>query len=138
VSVVFLSIGGGRQIRLPNRGQYSATKWGLIGFSKTLSIELGQYEIRVNAILPGAVDDPRLQKVIEGRAKLSGQTLEEVQEASMANQSLKALVDPGDIAALAVFLASDSAKSISGQMLPLDGDIKRLLENQRIYGLLVI
>jgi NAD(P)-dependent dehydrogenase (short-subunit alcohol dehydrogenase family) len=87
-------------------------------------MELGQYGIRVNAILPGAVDGPRLQKVIEGRAKLSGQTLEEVQEASMANQSLKALVDPGDIAALAVFLASDSAKSISDQMLPIDVDIK--------------
>jgi NAD(P)-dependent dehydrogenase (short-subunit alcohol dehydrogenase family) len=40
-------------------------------------MQLGQYAIRVNAILPGAVDGPRLQKVIEGRAKLSGQTLEE-------------------------------------------------------------
>ncbi len=108
-----------------NRSPYSTTKWGIIGFTKTLSIELGEYGIRVNAILPGAVDGQRLQKVFEGRAKLSGQTVEEVKQSSMANQSIKNLVDPRDIASLAVFLASDAGKSISGQMLPIDGDMQK-------------
>lgn len=108
-----------------NRSAYSATKWGLIGFTKTLSIELGEYGIRANAILPGAVEGPRIQKVFEGRAQLSGQTAEEVRQDSMANQSIKRLVDPGDIAALAVFLASDYGKSISGQMLPIDNDMQK-------------
>lgn len=108
-----------------DRSPYSTTKWGLIGFTKTLSIELGEYGIRANAILPGAVEGARIQKVFEGRAQLSGQTVEEVRQDSMANQSIKRLVDPRDIAALAVFLASDYGKSISGQMLPIDNDMQK-------------
>ncbi|BAZ08466.1 oxidoreductase, short chain dehydrogenase/reductase family protein [Calothrix sp. NIES-4071] len=108
-----------------SRSPYSTTKWGLIGFTKTLSIELGEYGIRANAILPGAVEGARIQKVFEGRAQLSGQTVEEVRQDSMANQSIKRLVDPRDIAALAVFLASDYGKSISGQMLPIDNDMQK-------------
>jgi NAD(P)-dependent dehydrogenase (short-subunit alcohol dehydrogenase family) len=109
-----------------NRSAYSATKWGVIGFTKSLSIELGAYGIRANAILPGAVDGPRLQRVFEGRAKLSGQTAEYEKQAALVNQSLKDLVDPRDIAALVVFLASDAGKSISGQTLPIDGDMQKL------------
>jgi NAD(P)-dependent dehydrogenase (short-subunit alcohol dehydrogenase family) len=110
----------------PNRSAYSASKWGVVGFTKTLSMELGGYGIRANAILPGAVDGPRLQLVFEGRAKLTGQTPEEAKKGIMVNQSIQNLVDPRDVAALAVFLASDSAKSISGQILPIDADIQRL------------
>src|SRR5215218_3815784 len=78
----------------PNRSPYSTSKWGLIGFTKTLSIELGEHGIRVNAILPGAVDGPRIQKVFEGRAQVSGQTVEQVRQEAMANQSIKALSIP--------------------------------------------
>jgi NAD(P)-dependent dehydrogenase (short-subunit alcohol dehydrogenase family) len=110
-----------------NRSPYAAAKWGIIGFTKTLAIELGAYGIRANAILPGYVDGPRIQRVFESRAKLSGKSVEEEINAAMAMQSIKHLVDPRDIAALAVFLASDSAKSISGQMLPMDCDAQGLL-----------
>lgn len=122
--IIIISSAAGR-FGYANRSPYSATKWGLIGFTKTLSIELGEYGIRANAILPGAVEGPRLQRVFEGRAKVSGQSIEEVKDAAMAIQSLKRLVDPRDIAALAVFLASDAAKSISGQMLPIDNDMQQ-------------
>ena len=105
-----------------NRSAYSASKWGLIGFTKTLAIELGEFGIRANAILPGAVAGPRIERVFEARAQASGQTVEQVTASAMANQSIKGLVDPRDIAALAVFLASDSAKAISGQILPIDND----------------
>jgi NAD(P)-dependent dehydrogenase (short-subunit alcohol dehydrogenase family) len=108
----------------PNRSVYSTTKWGLIGFTKTLAMELGGDGIRVNAILPGAVDGPRFQQVLEGRAKVSGKTLEEEAQAAMATQSIKHLVDPRHIADLAVFLASESGSSISGQMLPIDCDMQ--------------
>ncbi len=107
-----------------NRSAYSATKWGVIGLTKTLAIELGPYGIRANAILPGLVAGARLQKVIEAQAKLTGRPVEEIEKAAMAAQSIKHLVDPRDIAALAVFLASDSGKSISGQMLPIDCDVQ--------------
>jgi len=106
----------------PNRSPYATTKWGLIGFTKTLSMELGEFGIRVNAILPGAVAGPRLDRVYEARAKSGGQTVDAIKTRALANQSLKAFVDPRDVAALAVFLASAAAKSISGQILPIDGD----------------
>jgi NAD(P)-dependent dehydrogenase (short-subunit alcohol dehydrogenase family) len=88
---------------------------------KTLSMELGEHHVRVNAILPGAVEGDRIQRVFEGRAKATGKSLEEVSALAMAKQSLKRLVDPDEIAALAVFLASDAARSISGQALGIDG-----------------
>ena len=106
----------------PNRSPYATTKWGLIGFTKTLSRELGEFGIRVNAILPGAVDGARLQQVFAGRAAASGRTTAEEEAAALTNQSIKHFVDPSDIAALALFLASDAARSISGQMIPIDGD----------------
>lgn len=108
-----------------NRSPYCTAKWGIIGFTKTLSIELGEFGIRANAILPGAVDGPRIQRVFEGRAQVSGKPLDVIKKEAMAVQSLKRLVDPRDIAALAVFLASDAAKSISGQMLPIDNDMQQ-------------
>lgn len=108
-----------------NRSPYSATKWALIGFTKTLAIELGEHGIRVNAIAPGAVAGERADRVFQGRAQLSGRSAEEEKRLGLTNQSLKELVDPNDIAALAVFLASDAGKSISGQILPIDGDMHR-------------
>ena len=107
-----------------NRSPYSTAKWGIIGFTKTLSIELGEHGIRANAILPGAVDGPRIERVFEGRAKATNQTVDEIRKQAMAVQSIKRLVDPKDIAALAVFLMSDAAKSISGQMMPIDNDMQ--------------
>ena len=108
-----------------NRSPYSASKWALIGLTKTLSMELGEFGIRVNAIAPGAVAGERAERVFKGRAEATGLSIEEVKRAGLASQSLKYLVDPNDIAALAVFLASDAGKSISGQVLPIDGDMQR-------------
>jgi NAD(P)-dependent dehydrogenase (short-subunit alcohol dehydrogenase family) len=122
-SIINMSSVSGR-FGYPNRSAYSTTKWGLIGFTKTLSIELGAFNIRVNAILPGAVDGPRFQKVLEGRAQVSGRSVEEETIAALASQSIKHLVNPNHIADLAVFLASDSGQSISGQMLPIDCDMQ--------------
>jgi NAD(P)-dependent dehydrogenase (short-subunit alcohol dehydrogenase family) len=97
-----------------DRSPYSTAKWGIIGFTKTLSIELGPFNIRANAILPGAVAGPRIQRVLEGRAKISGRSVEEERKSALSIQSLQRFVDPKDIAALAVFLASAAGKSISG------------------------
>ena len=117
--VVMLSLAG--RFGYPNRSAYATTKWGLIGFTKTLSRELGEFGIRVNAILPGAVAGPRLRQVFEGRASVSGRSVAQEEAAALGNQSMKHFVDPADIAALAVFLASEAGRSISGQMIPIDG-----------------
>jgi NAD(P)-dependent dehydrogenase (short-subunit alcohol dehydrogenase family) len=89
-----------------NRSAYSATKWALIGFTNTLSIELSEFGIRANAILPGAAEGPRIQRVIEDRAKLSG----------------KRSARYCDISG---FLASNAGKSISGAVLPIDNDTQK-------------
>jgi NAD(P)-dependent dehydrogenase (short-subunit alcohol dehydrogenase family) len=108
-----------------NRSPYAATKWAVIGLTKTLAIELGQWGIRANAIAPGAVAGDRIERVFAGRAQIGGKTLEQVRAEAMGEQSIKAMIDPKDIAQLAVFLASDAAKSISGQVMPIDNDRQR-------------
>jgi NAD(P)-dependent dehydrogenase (short-subunit alcohol dehydrogenase family) len=105
-----------------NRSPYAATKWAVIGFTKTLAIELGAFGIRANAIAPGAVAGDRIERVFAGRSQISGKSVEEVRAEAMAVQSIKAMVDPKDIAQLAVFLASPAAKAISGQVIPIDND----------------
>jgi NAD(P)-dependent dehydrogenase (short-subunit alcohol dehydrogenase family) len=122
-SIIVISSVAGR-FGYPNRSAYSTSKWGLIGFMKTLSRELGEFGIRANAILPGAVAGERIERVLAGRAQVSGKTVEDECRNAMSIQSLQRFVDPWDIAALAVFLASDAGKSISGQMLPIDNDMQ--------------
>jgi NAD(P)-dependent dehydrogenase (short-subunit alcohol dehydrogenase family) len=118
-SIIIMSSLGGR-CGYPNRSAYSTSKWGLIGFAKTLALELGAFNIRANAIAPGVVSGERIERVLEGRAKAEGKTLEAVTAFAMSIQAIKRFVDPKDIAALCVFIASDAAKSISGQILPID------------------
>jgi NAD(P)-dependent dehydrogenase (short-subunit alcohol dehydrogenase family) len=73
----------------------------------------------------GAVEGDRIERVFAGRAQISGKSMTEVRPAAIAEQSIKEMIDPKDIAALAVFLASDAGKSISGQVLPIDNDRQR-------------
>ena len=120
--IVMGSIAG--RFGYPNRIAYSTTKWGLVGFTKTLSLELGPHGITANTIHPGAVRGPRIERVMQGRAAISGRTVEEETELALANQAVRDFVDPADIAALAVFLAGPHGRTISGQAFPIDGDSK--------------
>jgi NAD(P)-dependent dehydrogenase (short-subunit alcohol dehydrogenase family) len=119
VVLIMSSVGG--RFGYPERSPYATTKRGLLGFTETLAIELGEAGIRVNAIAPGAVSGARIQRVLQGRADSSGRSVDEVTADALANQSLEYFVDPADIAALALFLASNHAKSITGQTIPIDG-----------------
>ncbi len=122
VVVIMSSLGG--RFAYPNRSPYAVTKRGLIALTETLAVELGDAGIRVNAIAPGAVEGDRIRRVLQGRADASGRSLDEVTADALSLQSIKRFVDPNDIAALALFLASDSAKSITGQTIPIDGGSK--------------
>lgn len=121
-SIIITSSLGGR-FGYPNRSPYCVSKWGLIGFAKTLAIELGGDNVRANAIAPGAVGGERMENVLAGRARGQGSSVDEARASMLAMQSLKRFVDPEDIAALCVFLASDAGKSISGQVIPIDNDV---------------
>jgi len=121
--IIILSSVGGR-FGYPERSPYSVSKRGLLAFTETLALELGDDGIRVNAIAPGGVDGDRVQRVLAGRAESSGRSLAEETADALANQALKYFVDPADIAALSLFLASDHGKSITGQTIPIDGGSK--------------
>jgi len=124
-AVVNLSSVAGR-FGYANRAAYAASKWGVIGFTKSLSIELGPAGIRVNAILPGTVEGPRIDRVLQGRAALTGRSLEEERRLVMLNQSIPKMVDATEVAALAVYLASEAGRAISGQAISIDNDMQRL------------
>ncbi|MCP5144560.1 MAG: SDR family oxidoreductase [Gammaproteobacteria bacterium] len=122
-TIITLSSAAGR-FGYPNRIAYSVSKWGLVGFAKTLAMELGSFGITSNAILPGAVGGERFDRVIAGRAQLSGRSLAEEIEIGMTAQSIKRIVQPGHIADLALFLTTEAGRHISGQMLCIDGDMQ--------------
>ena len=124
-SIIVMSSLAGR-LGYANRSAYATSKWGLVGLTKTLAIELGAESIRVNAILPGGVNGDRYQAVLQRRAHASGRTLEQEAAYAMRNQSIKKLVEPRQIAALACFLASDQAATISGQTFPIDSDTQSI------------
>ena len=105
----------------PNRAPYCAAKWGVIGLMKTAAMELGPFGIRANAILPGAVEGPRMEAVLEAEAKAKGMTRDQVYEGYAAGTSMQTFVEGRDIANMAVFLASDGARYVSGQIISVDG-----------------
>jgi NAD(P)-dependent dehydrogenase (short-subunit alcohol dehydrogenase family) len=103
------------------RAPYVAAKWAVIGLTKTLAIELGGDGIRVNAICPGSVDGDRMRGVIEREAAARGGSPDDVQREYLQGQSIARFVQPGEIADLCLFRASDAARMISGQAIAVDG-----------------
>jgi len=108
------------------RTPYSAAKWALIGFTQSLAKELGPEGIRVNAILPGIVKGPRMEGVIRARADQTGVTYEEMETEYLKRISLRQMVTPEDIAATVIFLCSRAGWMISGQSIPVCGNVESL------------
>jgi len=107
------SISGKRP--LPNRTPYTASKMAVIGFTRTLAFELGEYGITVNAICPGATEGPRITDVIENMARVGNISYAEAEKTFTGPAALKSLVRAEDHAALCVFLASDEAARMTAQ-----------------------
>jgi NAD(P)-dependent dehydrogenase (short-subunit alcohol dehydrogenase family) len=105
----------------PYRAPYVAAKWGVIGLMKTVAMELGPQGIRANAICPGSVNGPRIDRVIAAEAEAKGMTPDAVRAGYASGTALKRLSDAQDVADMAVFLASDAARMVSGQALAVDG-----------------
>ena len=105
----------------PLRAPYAAAKWAVIGLMKTVAMELGPHGIRANAICPGSVNGPRIDRVIAAEAAAKRTTPEAIRAGYAAGTALGRLSDPEDVAAMAVFLASDGARMVSGQALTVDG-----------------
>ena len=105
----------------PNRAPYAAAKWGLIGLMKTVAMELGPFGIRANAICPGAVEGPRMEGVLAREAAAKGMGRDDVYAGYASGTSMRTWVEAKDIANMAVFLGSDAARYVSGQVIAVDG-----------------
>jgi NAD(P)-dependent dehydrogenase (short-subunit alcohol dehydrogenase family) len=110
----------------PLRTPYAAAKWGVIGLTRSLAIELGPHGIRVNAICPGSVEGARLARVIRAEATAREVSEDAVREAYVRTTSLRTFISPEDVAAMALFLCSDLGASISGQAIAVDGNTETL------------
>jgi NAD(P)-dependent dehydrogenase (short-subunit alcohol dehydrogenase family) len=124
-AIINLSSAAGR-FGFAMRAPYSAAKWGVIGFTKTLAIELGSDGVRVNAILPGPVDGPRIRAVIKAKAEAEKISENEMTERMVATTSLKSFVTQQDIANMALYLASPFGATISGQAISVDADMQSM------------
>ena len=110
----------------PMRTPYAAAKWGVIGLTKTLAMELGPEGIRVNAICPGSVAGDRIDRVIEAAAEARGVGAETVRQGYLRQVSMRTFVSAEDVAELALFLCSEAGARISGQALAVDGHTEGL------------
>jgi NAD(P)-dependent dehydrogenase (short-subunit alcohol dehydrogenase family) len=110
----------------PRRSPYCSAKWAIRGFTKTLAQELGPYGIRANCICPGAVEGPRIDRVIAAEAEKSGRTFEDVKTQYASQSSLKTFIKAADIANTILFLCSEAGARISGQEIAVDGHTETL------------
>jgi NAD(P)-dependent dehydrogenase (short-subunit alcohol dehydrogenase family) len=124
-SIVNISSAAGR-LGFAMRAPYAAAKWGVIGFTKSLSIELGPDNIRVNAILPGLVSGDRQRRVLEAKAQQRGISYAEMERTAFSYTSIKDYVTPEQIADQIVFMCSPRGKTISGQAISICGDTQML------------
>src|SRR6516164_4394667 len=124
-SIVNMSSAAGR-FGYAFRTPYAAAKWGVIGFTQSLAKELGPDNIRVNAILPGIIEGPRMTGVIRDRATQLGITYEAMEKTYLDRISLRRMTSPHDVATMIAFLLSDAGINISGQSISVDGNVETL------------
>lgn len=121
-SIVNISSTGGLH-GAADHGHYCASKFGVIGLSESLALEVGQHGIRVNCICPGAVSSEMNTAMLTAMAGSSGSSYEAFEESIIAKTALRRLVHPADVANAAVFLASDLSSCITGIALPVSGGL---------------
>lgn len=124
-NVICISSVAGR-LGYPWRTPYAASKWAIVGIVKSLAIELGADDIRVNAVLPGLVEGPRIDGVISARASLEGVDETAMREEYLKKISLHRMVTADDVALTCLFLCSPAGRNISGQAIGVDGNVEYL------------
>ena len=124
-SIVNLSSVAGR-LGMARRSPYCASKWAVIGFTKSLSIELGNAGIRVNSVLPGLVEGDRLRRVIDANAKTRGIDVLQAEAELVSYVAMKKTVTPQEIADAILFVCSPRGRTISGQAISVCGNVQML------------
>ena len=124
-SIINLSSVAGR-LGFPQRTPYAAAKWAVVGLTQSLAMELGPANIRVNAIQPGAVEGERIERVISAKAQALGLSFDDYKRQLLSRVSLRRMVSAADVANMALFLATDAGRNISGQALSVCGNVEVL------------
>ncbi len=119
--VMLLTSSTAGQHGYPNRAPYCAAKWAVIGLMKTVAMEWGRHGIRANVICPGAVEGARMEGVLAREAAAKGMTRDQVYAGYAGGTSMGRFIQASDIADMAVFLGSDAARMVSGQVIAVDG-----------------
>ncbi len=108
----------------PLRTPYAASKWAVIGLTKSLAMELGGSGVRANVICPGSIQGERMERVISAEARLKGISEQTVRDWYSRGNSMRTFIDAQDIADMAMFLCSDKARMVTGQILNVDGHLE--------------
>ena len=124
-SIINISSGAGI-MGYPLRSSYAASKWAIVGLTKTLAMELGKYKIRVNAICPGTIKGDRMKRVIRDKAKFTKISSKKIENEFVSMASMNSWIYEDDIGKICAFLISDEAERISGQIIGVDGNALRL------------
>ena len=124
-SIINISSGAGI-MGFPLRSPYAASKWAVIGVTKTLAMELGKFKIRVNAICPGTIKGERMIKVIRDKAKFLKTSKKLIEKDFVSMASMNCWIYEEDIGKMCSFLISKDGERISGQTIPVDGNATRL------------
>jgi len=109
----------------PLRSPYAASKWAIIGVTKTLAMELGKFNIRVNAVCPGTIKGERMKRVIRDKAKFTKVPSKTVEREFISMSSMKKWILEEDIGKMCAFLISDDSSKVSGQVISVDGHTER-------------
>jgi NAD(P)-dependent dehydrogenase (short-subunit alcohol dehydrogenase family) len=109
----------------PLRSPYAASKWAIIGITKTLAMELGKFNIRVNAICPGTIKGDRMKRVIKDKAKFTNASTKMIEKDFISMSSMKKWILEEDIGKMCSFLISDDSSKVSGQVISVDGHTER-------------
>ena len=124
-SIINISSGAGI-MGFPLRSPYAASKWAVIGLTKTLAIELGKFKIRVNAICPGTIKGDRMIRVIRDKAKFLKVSKKKIEKDFISMASMNCWINEEDIGKMCSYLISSDGEKISGQAIPIDGNATRM------------
>jgi NAD(P)-dependent dehydrogenase (short-subunit alcohol dehydrogenase family) len=124
-SIINLSSGAGI-MGFPLRSPYAASKWAIVGVTKTLAMELGKFKIRVNAICPGTIKGDRMVRVVRDKSKFLKVSKKHIEKEFISMASMNCWIYEEDIGKMCSFLISNEAERISGQIIGVDGNAIRL------------
>ena len=124
-SIINISSGAGI-MGFPLRSPYAASKWAVVGITKTLAMELGKYNIRVNAICPGTIKGDRMKRVIRDKAKFTKILVKKIESDFVSMASMKSWINEEDIGNMCAHLISDESNKVSGQIIAVDGNTERM------------